>query len=221
MVACKMAAIAPERVASMSLISTTRHGWQMALGLMRLPLTSLQAGMSPNKRSSILANLRVNFSKRFLAEKVPEAGNRRRIAVMADNTQNAITLGLQNSHKFLAEGMESHARTGQTLATLYHRLTKKEIDGIKNARVPALFINGQNDRVARPGFVHSFAKALDGHLLLTDGAHAGIVIENLEDVVPALEVHILGERITPSEDCQRLGFETRRLALQLEPDLAL
>lgn len=80
--------------------------------------------MSVTKRTSVLANLRANFSKGFLAERVPEAGGRTRLSVMADNTENAVKLRLQNTHKFLAEYMEPHAKTGQTLATLYHRCAR-------------------------------------------------------------------------------------------------
>lgn len=67
MVACKIAAAAPERVASLSLLSTTRHGWHMAVSMLRCPLTCIQVRLPPFSSISTLfidACLPFRFMKR-------------------------------------------------------------------------------------------------------------------------------------------------------------
>ncbi|BDA51050.1 probable non-heme bromoperoxidase BpoC at C-terminar half [Coccomyxa sp. Obi] len=182
MIGCKMMARAPTRIASLTMLSTTATGLQMAGNMMTHPWITLRAGAGPLD-SRIPANLRANFSRAYLSQKVD--GGRTRKQVLTDSTWEAIRLGL--TEKFLAEGQPEIGRNGHVLSVLTHRLSRAEIRAMRGAGVPMQLINGRADVVAGLCWVKKLARHLRCPLILTDGAHAGICLETPQPIIAAME----------------------------------
>ncbi|CAL8466172.1 g5708 [Coccomyxa elongata] len=182
MIGCKMMAHAPTRIASLTMLSTTATGLQMAGTMMTHPWITLRAGAGPLE-SRIPANLRANFSRGYLSQKVD--GGQTRAQVLTDSTWEAIRLGL--TEKFLAEGQPEIGRNGHVLSVLTHRLSRAEVRVMRGAAVPMQLINGRADVVAGLCWVKKLAKQLRCPLILTDGAHAGICLETPQPIIAAME----------------------------------
>jgi hypothetical protein len=75
-------------------------------------------------------------------------------------------------------------------------------------RLPTLFAPVKSLRNTYHGF--RLTSALDA-----DAAHAGVVVESLPEILPVLETHLAGHRITSDEECRQLGEFAVRQALQL------
>jgi pimeloyl-ACP methyl ester carboxylesterase len=218
MVGCRLLAAAPHRVASLTMLSTTLTGCNMATTMLRRPWITLRAGQGP-LRSRIPANLRANFSPHYLAQRV---GDKTRKQLLTESTWEAIRLGL--TEKFLAEAQPAVGKNGHVLAVLTHRLSKAEVAAMRAAHVPLQMINGRHDVVAGLGHVQRLARALACPLVLTEGAHAGICLETPGPINAAMERIIgvappslvgvlllcggpffLGSAVTDSSVCLRRG----------------
>ncbi|KAK9840782.1 hypothetical protein WJX81_004350 [Elliptochloris bilobata] len=181
-VACKAAALAPLRVASLTLLATTRHGWHTAASLACTPWLAAKAGVFPMSQRKIAAYLRVNFSPAFLAQRVD--GRPRRDALI-EGTWDALRLSL--TEKFLAEDQPAAGSNGHVRAALSHRLNKEEIGVIRRARIPVQCISGRSDLCAGKFWVSRFARALGCRHILLEGGHAGICLESCKPICDAIE----------------------------------
>lgn len=207
MIATKLAAMQPERVASLTPIATTSCGWHMLAGISTQPLLATLAGVGPMK-TRIPANLRYNFSEAYLKERVEDC--KTRLQVLVENTYKAIQE--HDTGKFLAEGQPAAGRQGQLAAVFTHRLHEQEFRTISNASFPCQLVVGRHDRLARPHFVNKMAQKLRCALVVVEAAHAGIMIEALQTLVQLLESVVLGT-------AQSSALRINQLASDIEEQL--
>ncbi|KAK3156680.1 hypothetical protein QOZ80_2AG0110440 [Eleusine coracana subsp. coracana] len=138
MIASKLAAMAPERVASLALLNTTGGGYQCIPKVdwqtISLACRFLRA-RTPEQRATL--DLEVHYTTKYLDEVV--GSSTRRKILYQEYVKGLSSGGMQSRHGF----------EGQLNACWTHKLSPKELDRIRSAGFLVLVLHGRYDVVAQ------------------------------------------------------------------------
>ncbi|XP_015688961.1 putative aminoacrylate hydrolase RutD [Oryza brachyantha] len=166
MIASKLAAIAPERVASLALLNTTGGGYQCIPKIdwqtISLACRFLRA-RTPEQRAVV--DLDVHYTREFLDEIV--GSNTRRQMLYQEYVKGLSSCGMQSRHGF----------EGQLNACWTHKLTQKELDRIRSAGFLILIIHGRDDVVAQLHHARRLAEKLQPAAKLVE-LHGGHLVSH-------------------------------------------
>ncbi|CAL9114585.1 unnamed protein product [Musa acuminata var. zebrina] len=138
MIACKLAALAPERICSLALLNVTGGGFEcfpkIDRQMMSLAFRFLRA-RTPEQRA--LVDLETHYTKEYLDEHV---GSCTRRDILYQEYVKAIS----------SSGMQSNCGfEGQVNACWTHKMTSKELDTIRSAGFLVSIIHGRYDIIAQ------------------------------------------------------------------------
>ncbi|KXZ49437.1 hypothetical protein GPECTOR_21g663 [Gonium pectorale] len=161
MIASRLALAAPERVASLTLISVTGGGAQS------IPLNckALAAGLrgalctSPESRAAV--DLSFHYSRKLLDARDPASGRRLRELLREEYIAGGKA----------GPGQPPHGQAGQLNAVFTHSLSKAEQKTLEEAPFPIKYIHGQHDILAAPRHAARLASAMSAPMVVLDGAH--------------------------------------------------
>ncbi|WOL03034.1 hypothetical protein Cni_G11754 [Canna indica] len=149
MIACKLAATAPDRICSMALLNVTGGGFQcfpkMDRQMLSLALRFLRA-KTPEQRA--LVDLETHYTNEYLDEHV---GSCTRRDILYQQYVKAIS----------STGMQSNCGfEGQVNACWNHKVTSKELDTIRSSGFLVSVIHGRYDIIAQVDHARTLAEKL-------------------------------------------------------------
>ncbi|KAL0922223.1 hypothetical protein M5K25_006193 [Dendrobium thyrsiflorum] len=149
MIACKLAAMAPERLLSLALLNATGGGFEcfpkVGRQIISIVFRFLRA-KTPQERAAV--DLELHYSKEYLDESV---GSSTRRKILYQKYVKAISSnGMQSKKGF----------DGQVHACWTHKLTSKELDAIRSAGFLISIIHGRHDVIAQLYHARKLAKKL-------------------------------------------------------------
>ncbi|KAK9905015.1 hypothetical protein WJX75_007824 [Coccomyxa subellipsoidea] len=162
MVATRLAAMAPERVASLTLISTTGGGTQSIPRSWRAVKYALQLANAKSAEDRAKVDLKLHFMKATLDEPDRKYGRTRRELLYEEYVEGSKRGGIGQPK----EGFE-----GQLRAIWDHQVTSREAATIVSAQIPVLVIHGRHDILAMPHFGEQLAHKLRAPCIMLEGAH--------------------------------------------------
>nr|BAE98467.1 hypothetical protein [Arabidopsis thaliana] len=209
MIACKLAAMAPERVLSLALLNVTGGGFECFPKLDRKSLSiaiRFLKAKTPEQRAAV--DLDTHYSKDYLEESV--GTNTRRAFLYQQYVKGISETGMQSKYGF----------DGQINACWLHKITKVEIELIRSAGFLVSVIHGRHDVIAQICYARRLAQRLYPVARMVD-LHGGHLVshERTEEVNKALlELIKASEMKKISTDWTNLTMETpgyfkRRLTL--------
>lgn len=149
MIACKLASIAPERVISLAMLSTTGGGYQclpkVDKTMIKLAYRFMRA-KTPEERAHV--DLDTHYTQDYLDTLVGE--EYRRAILYKEYVKNLSSSGMQPKH-----GLD-----GQFNACWTHVVTSRELDTIRSAGVRVVVIHGRGDIVAQVRYARKIAEKL-------------------------------------------------------------
>ncbi|XP_023532415.1 uncharacterized protein LOC111794595 [Cucurbita pepo subsp. pepo] len=176
MIACKLAAIAPERVKSLAMLNVTGGGFQCCPKLDRqtfdIAVRFLKA-KTPEQRASV--DLDTHYSKEYLEEFV--GFETRRAVLYREYVKGISATGMQSDYGF----------AGQVNACWTHKVTNKEIECLQSAGFLVSVIHGRQDVIAQIYYARKLAEKLYPVARMVD-LHGGHLVsrERTEEVNQAL-----------------------------------
>ncbi|KAG6498501.1 dihydrolipoyllysine-residue acetyltransferase component of acetoin cleaving system-like isoform X2 [Zingiber officinale] len=149
MIACKLAALAPERICSLALLNVTGGGFEcfpkIDRQIISLAYRFLRA-KTPEQRATV--DLETHYTKEYLNEYV---GLHTRREILYQEYVKAIS----------SAGMQSNCGfEGQVNACWKHKMTAKELDTIRSSRFLISVIHGRYDIIAQLDHARKLAKML-------------------------------------------------------------
>lgn len=176
MIACKLAAMAPERVLSLALLNVTGGGYECIPRIDRQTLSiavRFLKAKTPEQRAAV--DLDTHYSKEYLEEDV---GTTTRRAVLYQEYVKGIS----------ASGMQSNCGfDGQINACWSHKLSRADLESICSAGFLISVIHGRHDVIAQLGHAKRLAKKLYPYARMVElpGGHL-VSHERTEEVNDAL-----------------------------------
>ncbi|KAL2608029.1 hypothetical protein R1flu_026602 [Riccia fluitans] len=172
MIACKLAALSPNRVSSLTLIGVTGGGYQCIPKLNARTLSiayRILRAKTPEARAEV--DLDTHFTYDYLEAHVGE--EKRRHLLFKEYTRNLSNAGMQPKH-----GLE-----GQAYACWKHGLESEEIHLIRSAGVMVSVVHGREDVIAQIEHARKLAKKLHpvSRMVELPGGHL-VTHENTEEV---------------------------------------
>ncbi|KAG2427102.1 hypothetical protein HXX76_012613 [Chlamydomonas incerta] len=156
MIACRLALQAPQRVASLTLISATGGGSEAIPTNCTAIAAGVRGAMKTDPLSRASTDLAFHFSKRLLAQKDPASGRTVKAELMDQYVE------LQK-----ATGGQSRAgQDGHMNAVMTHSLSKQEYAQLRSAGFPILVIHGAEDILAAPRHAARLARRLGAPLVM-------------------------------------------------------
>ncbi|KAG7605885.1 putative carboxylesterase [Arabidopsis thaliana] len=209
MIACKLAAMVPERVLSLALLNVTGGGFECFPKLDRKSLSiaiRFLKAKTPEQRAAV--DLDTHYSKDYLEESV--GTNTRRAILYQQYVKGISETGMQSKYGF----------DGQINACWLHKITKPEIEVIRSAGFLVSVIHGRHDVIAQICYARRLAQRLYPVARMVD-LHGGHLVshERTEEVNKALlELIKASEMKKIPTDWTNLTMETpgyfkRRLTL--------
>ncbi|CAH9069981.1 unnamed protein product [Cuscuta europaea] len=176
MIACKLAALVPNRVLSLALLNVTGGGFQCIPKFDRRTLSiavRFLKAKTPEQRAAV--DLDTHYSKEFLEEYV--GANTRRAILYQEYVKAISATGMQSSY-----GLD-----GQINACWTHKLSKKEFESICSAEFPISVIHGRDDVIAQLCHARTLAEKLYPFARMVE-LHGGHLVshERTEEVNEAL-----------------------------------
>ncbi|TKW38709.1 hypothetical protein SEVIR_1G133100v4 [Setaria viridis] len=166
MIASKLAAMAPDRVASLALLNTTGGGYQCIPKVdwhtISLAYRFLRA-RTPEQRA--ILDLEVHYTTEYLEEAIGSCT--RRQMLYKEYVKGLSSGGMQSRHGF----------EGQMNACWTHKLSTKELDRIRLAGFLVLIIHGRDDVVAQLYYARRLAEKLQPAAKLTE-LHGGHLVSH-------------------------------------------
>ncbi|XP_022887016.1 uncharacterized protein LOC111402925 isoform X1 [Olea europaea var. sylvestris] len=138
MIACKLAAMVPDRVLSLALLNVTGGGYECIPKLDRQTLSiaiRFLMAKSPEQRAAV--DLDTHYSKEYLEEYVGD--ETRRSILYQLYVQGISSTGMQSKHGF----------DGQINACWTHKMSRTEIESIRASGFPISVIHGRYDVIAQ------------------------------------------------------------------------
>ncbi|KAL9260813.1 Bifunctional epoxide hydrolase 2-like protein, partial [Drosera capensis] len=164
MIACKLAALVPDRVLSLALLNVTGGGFECFPKLDRLTLSiavRFLLAKTPEERAAV--DLDTHYTQEYLKELVGTCS--RRAILYQEYVKGISASGMQSNNGF----------EGQVNACWTHKMTRMEIESIRNAGFLVSVIHGRHDVIAQIRHarrlaqkLYPFAKMVDlhgGHLV--------------------------------------------------------
>ncbi|KAJ4956409.1 hypothetical protein NE237_013192 [Protea cynaroides] len=176
MIACKLAAMVPDRVLSLALLNATGGGFQCLPKLDRQTLSiaiRFLRAKTPEQRAAV--DLDTHYTKEYLDEYV--GTKTRRIILYQDYVKGITSSGMQSNYGF----------EGQVNACWMHKMTPKELEVIRSAGFPISVIHGREDIIAQIYHARKLAEKLQPMARIVD-LHGGHLVshERPEEVNKAL-----------------------------------
>ncbi|KAH9780033.1 AB hydrolase-1 domain-containing protein [Citrus sinensis] len=176
MIACKLAAMVPERVLSLALLNVTGGGFQCCP---KLDLQTLSIAIrffrakTPEKRAAV--DLDTHYSQEYLEEYV--GSSTRRAILYQEYVKGISATGMQSNYGF----------DGQIHACWMHKMTQKDIQTIRSAGFLVSVIHGRHDVIAQICYARRLAEKLYPVARMIDlpGGHL-VSHERTEEVNQAL-----------------------------------
>ncbi|KAL9432815.1 hypothetical protein AB3S75_027767 [Citrus x aurantiifolia] len=176
MIACKLAAMVPERVLSLALLNVTGGGFQCCP---KLDLQTLSIAIrffrakTPEKRAAV--DLDTHYSQEYLEEHV--GSSTRRAILYQEYVKGISATGMQSNYGF----------DGQIHACWMHKMTQKDIQTIRSAGFLVSVIHGRHDVIAQICYARRLAEKLYPVARMIDlpGGHL-VSHERTEEVNQAL-----------------------------------
>ncbi|KAK9103913.1 hypothetical protein Sjap_021167 [Stephania japonica] len=226
MIACKLAAMAPDRILSLALLNVTGGGFECFPKLDRktisIAIRFLKA-RTPEDRAAV--DLDTHYTKEYLDEVV---GSHTRRTILYQQYVKAISsTGMQSNHGF----------EGQVNACWTHKMTTKEIEVIRSSGFLISVIHGRYDIIAQIYYARKLAEKLQPYARMVD-LHGGHLVsherpqevnQTLLDLIKASEMklnpyewsnlskketgsrklgfNILGEKNTDAGNCYSFLFD--------------
>ncbi|KAG6753649.1 hypothetical protein POTOM_041639 [Populus tomentosa] len=176
MIACKLAAMVPDRVLSLALLNVTGGGFECLPKLdsrtISVAIRFLKA-KTPEQRAAV--DLDTHYTKEYLDEHV--GSSTRRAILYQEYVKGISSTGMQSSYGF----------DGQVNACWTHKMTRTEIELIRSAGFLVSVIHGRHDIIAQIYYARRLAKKLQPVARLVD-LHGGHLVshERTEEVNQAL-----------------------------------
>ncbi|GMY07551.1 putative aminoacrylate hydrolase rutd [Fagus crenata] len=187
MIACKLAAMVPEKVLSLGLLNVTGGGFECFPKLDRKTLFvayRFLRAKTPEQRAAV--DLDTHYSEEYLEEYV--GSNTRRQILYQEYVKGISATGMQSNNGF----------GGQLNACWTHKMTRTEIELIRSAGFLVSVIHGRHDIIAQMCYARRLAKKLHpvarmielhgGHLVSHERTEE--VNQALLDLIKASEVKI-------------------------------
>ncbi|XP_020210461.1 uncharacterized protein LOC109795388 isoform X1 [Cajanus cajan] len=176
MIACKVAAMVPDRVLSLALLNVTGGGFQCFPKLDRKTLSiayRFLKAKTPEQRAAV--DLDTHYSQEYLEEYV--GTDKRRAVLYQQYVKGISTTGMQSNHGF----------DGQLNACWIHKMTETEIGVIKSAGFLVSVIHGRHDIIAQLYYAKRLAEKLHPVARMVD-LHGGHLVshERSDEVNQAL-----------------------------------
>ncbi|GFP94777.1 putative non-heme bromoperoxidase bpoc [Phtheirospermum japonicum] len=176
MIACKLAAMAPERVLSLALLNVTGGGYECIPKFDRQTLSIAMRFLkakTPEQRAAV--DLDTHYSQEYLEEYV---GHKTRRSILYQEYVKGISAtGMQSSYGF----------DGQINACWTHNMSRTEIESIRVAGFPVSVIHGRHDVIAQMCHAQRLAEQLypSSRMVELNGGHL-VSHERTEEVNKAL-----------------------------------
>lgn len=199
MISTKLAVVAPQRVLSLTIISSTAGGWQILPNTWRGMKIAVQMVMARTPEDMVDVTLRLHFTKRTLKEWVEQ--------------HRALRKDLLRREYLAPDGgpaQPPHGFQGQMHACWHHSVSDADVRTIRSAKFPVAVIHGRHDLLAAPEHGEALAKRLHAPLIMLEGAHF-IVRECAGQINMLLASLVLGRR----------HFTAVRNNVYLDPDSML
>ncbi|PRQ60460.1 putative carboxylesterase [Rosa chinensis] len=176
MIACKLAAMVPDRVLSLALLNVTGGGFECLPRLDRQTLSiaiRFLKAKTPEQRAAV--DLDTHYSKGYLEEYV--GSNTRRAILYQEYVKGISATGMQSNHGF----------EGQLNACWTHKMTPTEIEKIRSGGFLVSVIHGRHDVIAQIYYAKRLAQKLQPVARMVDlpGGHL-VSHERTEEVNNAL-----------------------------------
>ncbi|KAL3630711.1 hypothetical protein CASFOL_023695 [Castilleja foliolosa] len=189
MIACKLAAMVPQRILSLALLNVTGGGYECIPKFDRQTLSIAMRFLkakTPEQRAAV--DLDTHYSKEYLEEYVGQKS--RRSILYQEYVKGISTTGMQSSYGF----------DGQINACWTHNMSRMEIESIRVAGFPVSVIHGRHDVIAQMCHAKRLAEQLypASRMVELNGGHL-VSHERTEEVNKALI-----ELITASENAIKL-----------------
>ncbi|KAI4378187.1 hypothetical protein MLD38_015706 [Melastoma candidum] len=191
MIACKVAALVPNRIRSLALLNVTGGGYQC---IPRLDHKTLSVALrfmrakTPEQRAAV--DLDTHFSEEYLREKVGPLT--RRSILYQEYVKEISSSGMQSPH-----GLE-----GQLNACWNHKVTAADINSMRSAGFLLSVIHGRHDIIAQTCHARRLAERLQPFSRMVDlpGGHL-VSRERTEEVNEALTDLIIASemKISPRD----------------------
>ncbi|CAI9767727.1 unnamed protein product [Fraxinus pennsylvanica] len=138
MIACKLAALAPDRVSSLALLNVTGGGYECIPKLncrtLAIAIRFLRA-KTPEQRAAV--DLDTHYTKEYLEGYI--GLKMRRSILYEEYVKNLSATGMQSTNGF----------EGQKNACWTHKMSIEEFESIRAAGFPVLVLHGRHDIIAR------------------------------------------------------------------------
>lgn len=172
MIACKLAALAPHRLSSLTLIGVTGGGYQCLPKLNRRSISILYRiyrAKTPEERSAV--DLETHYTDDYLEAAVGETN--RRALLFKEYVKNILHGGMQPRY-----GLE-----GQASACWNHSLSSDELATIRSAGFKVAVVHGRGDVIAQVEHARSLAKKLHpvSRMVELHGGHL-VMHQNTDEV---------------------------------------
>uniref|UniRef100_A0A7C8ZKV2 Carboxylesterase n=1 Tax=Opuntia streptacantha TaxID=393608 RepID=A0A7C8ZKV2_OPUST len=149
MIACKLAALVPDRILSLALLNVTGGGFECLPKLDRLTLSvavRFLLAKTPEERAAV--DLDTHYSQDYLEELVGQSTRREKL--YQQYVKGISKTGMQSNHGF----------EGQINACWTHKMTWEEIELIRSAGFLISVIHGRQDIVAQMSHARRLAEQL-------------------------------------------------------------
>ncbi|XP_059441470.1 uncharacterized protein LOC132183746 [Corylus avellana] len=176
MIACKLAAMVPERALSLALLNVTGGGFECFPKLDRQTLSvaiRFLRAKTPEQRAAV--DLDTHYSREYLEEYV--GPNTRRTILYQEYVKGISATGMQSNNGF----------EGQVNACWTHKMTRAEIEMIRSAGILVSVIHGRHDIIAQIYYARKLAEKLQPVARMVE-LHGGHLVshERTEEVNQAL-----------------------------------
>ncbi|KAH7840223.1 hypothetical protein Vadar_014303 [Vaccinium darrowii] len=176
MIACKLAALVPDRVLSLALLNVTGGGFECFPKLDRQTLSvaiRFLRAKTPEQRAAV--DLDTHYSKEYLEEYV--GPNTRRAILFQEYVKGISASGMQSNHGF----------DGQINACWRHKMSRKELESICSAGLLISVIHGRSDIIAQLYYARRLAEKLQpcARMIELHGGHL-VSHERTDEVNQAL-----------------------------------
>ncbi|KAL8550902.1 hypothetical protein ACS0TY_000108 [Phlomoides rotata] len=176
MIACKLAAMVPERILSLALLNVTGGGYECIPKFDRRTLSIAMRFLkakTPEQRAAV--DLDTHYSQEYLEEYVEE--KTRRAILYQQYVKGISSTGMQSKYGF----------DGQVNACWTHKMSKKELETIRPAGFPVSVIHGRHDVIAQLSHAKRLAEKLypSARMVELNGGHL-VSHERTEEVNKAL-----------------------------------
>eukprot|EP00884_Botryococcus_braunii_P007304 jgi/Botrbrau1/16575/Bobra.0068s0006.1 len=162
MIAAKLAALAPERVASLTLISATAGGWQAVPRSYKALKYAIQLMKAKTQEERAHVDLKFHFMKRTLRELHPKYGCTRRELLHEEYVEGSKGGGM---------GQPPDGFRGQLHAIWSNRITEREAEIVRAGDFPVMVLHGRHDLLAACRFGEQLARRFEATFVEMEGAH--------------------------------------------------